>query len=88
MVEWMAAGPAAVAGLARKGRIAVGGDADLAVFAPDAGFVVDVARLHHKNPLSPYDGLALRGVVRETFLRGARVDFAEPRGRLLQRGAA
>ncbi|MFB7892316.1 allantoinase AllB [Microbacterium sp. NPDC056044] len=88
VVEWMSAAPAAVAGLARKGRIAVGGHADLAVFAPDAGFVVDVARLHHKNPLSPYDGRALRGVVRETFVRGERVDFAEPRGRLLRRGAA
>ncbi|MFE5407744.1 allantoinase AllB [Microbacterium sp. NPDC056569] len=88
VVEWMSARPAALAGLARKGRIALGFDADLSVFAPDAGFVVDVARLHHKNPLSPYDGRALTGVVRETFLRGERVDFAEPRGRLLRRDAA
>ncbi|HKP08755.1 MAG TPA: allantoinase AllB [Microbacterium sp.] len=88
VVEWMSARPAALAGLARKGGIALGFDADLSVFAPDAGFVVDVARLHHKNPLSPYDGRALSGVVRETFLRGGRVDFAEPRGRLLRRDAA
>ncbi|MFB7885856.1 allantoinase AllB [Microbacterium sp. NPDC056057] len=88
VVEWMSARPAALAGLARKGRIALGFDADLSVFAPDDGFVVDVARLHHKNPVSPYDGLALSGVVRETFLRGERVDFAEPRGRLLRRDAA
>lgn len=58
------------------------------MFAPEAGFVVDVARLHHKNPLSPYDGRVLTGVVRETFLRAERVDFAEPRGRLLRRDAA
>lgn len=88
VVEWMSARPAALAGLARKGGIALGFDADLSVFAPDAGFVVDVARLHHKNPLSPYDGRALSGVVRETFLRGARVGDAEPRGRLLRRDAA
>jgi allantoinase len=86
VVEWMSARPAAIAGLTRKGRIAVGHDADLSVFAPDSGFVVDATRLHHKNPLSPYDGRALTGVVRETFLRGERVDYIEPQGRLLRRG--
>jgi len=24
------------------------------VFAPDDAFVVDVARLHHRNPVTPY----------------------------------
>ena len=38
---WMSAGPAALAGLTGKGAIAVGGDADLVVFAPDEPFVVD-----------------------------------------------
>ena len=88
VVEWMSARPAALAGLARKGGIALGFDADLVVFAPDSEFVVDVHRLHHRNPLTPYDGRALSGVVRETFVRGRRVDFAEPGGRLLRRGAA
>lgn len=88
VVEWMSARPAALAGLTRKGDIALGFDADLVVFAPDGEFVVDVHRLHHRNPLTPYDGRNLSGVVRETFLRGRRVDFAEPRGRLLRRGAA
>ncbi|MGN6218420.1 MAG: allantoinase AllB [Microbacterium sp.] len=88
VVEWMSARPAALAGLTRKGKIALGFDADLSVFAPDSAYVVDVNKLHHKNPLTPYDGKALSGVVRETFLRGERVDFAEPRGRLIRRGAA
>jgi allantoinase len=88
VVEWMSARPAALAGLTRKGRIAPGFDADMSVFAPDGTLVVDVDRLHHKNPISPYDGRTLSGVVRETFLRGERVDFAEPRGRLVRRGAA
>ncbi|WP_405218512.1 allantoinase AllB [Agrococcus sp. Ld7] len=88
VVQWMSARPAALAGLTRKGTIAIGFDADLSVFAPDAAFVVDVQRLHHKNPLSPYHGRALSGVVRDTYLRGQRVDFEQPLGQLLRRGAA
>ena len=82
----MAAAPADRVGLTRKGRIAVGADADLAVLAPEESFVVDVARLHHKNQVSAYAGRTLRGVVRRTFLRGLETDDV-PRGRLLQRGA-
>ena len=37
----MAQRPAEIVGLARKGRIAPGCDADLVAFAPDAAFVVN-----------------------------------------------
>ncbi len=87
--RWMSAGPARLAGLAHKGLIAPGYDADLVAFAPDAGFVVDAATLHHKNPITPYAGRPLTGVVRSTWLRGRRVQVdgagAEPFGRLLTR---
>jgi allantoinase len=83
---WMARRPAEFAGLRRKGRIAPGYDADLCVFAPDAAQIVDVAALHHKNPVTPYAGAALTGAVRSTWLRGERIDPSEPRGRLLVRG--
>ena len=54
--------------------------------AKRGGFVVDVEGLHHKNPVSPYDGRELAGVVRGTWLRGRPIDFdAAPRGRLLTR---
>jgi allantoinase len=86
LVRWMAWRPAELAGFARKGRIALGYDADFAVFAPDAAFVVDPAALHHRNPVTPYQGRALAGVVRSTWLRGKQVDAATPRGRLLRRG--
>ncbi|WP_265522234.1 allantoinase AllB [Oerskovia flava] len=86
VVEWMSARPAALAGLTRKGAIAVGHDADLVVFEPDAAFVVDPARLHHKNPITPYADRALAGVVMTTFLRGHEVDLTRPAGRLLTRG--
>lgn len=86
VVGWMATAPAARVGLAGKGAIAVGADADLCVFAPDEELVVDVARLHHKNPLSAYAGRTLTGTVRQTWLRGTPIDLsAAPRGRLLRR---
>ena len=88
VVEWMSARPAAIARLQRKGQLAIGYDADFSVFAPDDTFVVDVHKLHHKNPISPYAGKALSGVVRSTYLRGEVLDLEKPTGRLLRRGAA
>ena len=87
VVGWMSRGPADQTGLTRKGRIAVGGDADFAVFAPDERQTIDAARLQHKNPITPYAGRQLSGVVRSTWLRGVRIDIGEPpRGRQLTRG--
>ncbi|MFG2088474.1 allantoinase AllB [Spirillospora sp. NPDC048824] len=89
VVRWTAEHPARQTGLRRKGRIALGHQADFCVFAPDDAFTVDVRRLHHRNRISPYDGRPLTGTVRATWLRGAQVDIAgEPRGRLLTRGEA
>ena len=87
VVRWMATGPARQAGLADRGRIAVGSQPDLVVFAPDEEFTVDPARLLHRNPVSAYAGRTLAGTVRHTWLRGTPIDIdAEPRGRLLTRG--
>src|SRR5581483_3789902 len=72
--RWMSANPARLAGLARtKGRIAVGADADLCIWDPDAELVVDPQRLQQRHKLTPYAGCRLRGVVRTTFVRGRRV---------------
>src|SRR6476469_3878441 len=89
VIRWMAENPARQVGLNAKGHIALGYAADLAVFAPDEAFIVDVAKLQHKNPVSAYDRRALAGVVRSTWLAGKRIDLDEdPRGRLLGRGMA
>ncbi|WP_238420451.1 allantoinase AllB [Gordonia sp. 'Campus'] len=86
VIEWMASKPADLAGLPTKGRIALGCDADFAIFEPESAQIVDVNRLHHKNPVSPYDGRALAGVVTGTWVRGQKVDFETARGRMLRRG--
>ena len=89
VVRWMAEQPARIVGLTRKGRIAPGGFADFAVFAPGQTFVVDPGRLHHRNPVTPYAGRTLTGVVRSTWLRGRPIELdGAPRGALLARGAA
>lgn len=70
VVRWMSRRPAQLAGLAKKGRIAPGFDADLAVFNPDATLEVSPDRLYYRHPISAYMGEKLRGVVTATFLRG------------------
>lgn len=86
VVGWMSANTAAFAGLGDRGGIAPGIRADLVVFAPEAEFTVDAARLRHKNPITAYQGRPLRGVVRATWLRGERLGDAAPSGALLERG--
>lgn len=87
VARWMAHGPAELAGLRHKGRIAVGCDADFVVFAPDETFVVEPDTLHHRHPVTPYAGQTLHGVVEQTWLRGRPVD-GNPSGRLLAREPA
>jgi len=84
VARWMAAGPAALAGVPGKGAIARGCDADLVAFDDTASFTVDPARLYHRHPVTPYAGRTLTGVVRRTWLRGQPAGPA-PSGRLLAR---
>lgn len=92
IVRWMSKAPAALAGLsAKKGAIAVGHDADLVLWDPDAEHTIDAATLEHKNKITPYQDRALKGAVMRTILRGETIyergkGFGTaPRGRFLRR---
>ncbi|MGI4755485.1 MAG: allantoinase AllB [Janthinobacterium lividum] len=71
IARWMSGAPAALAGLRQQvGGIEVGRDANFIVFDPDAEFVITDKVLHYRHKVSPYLGERLRGIVRETVLRG------------------
>jgi allantoinase len=92
LAQWLCAGPARLAGLGkRKGAIAVGCDADLAVWDAETSFRVEPSQLQHRHKMTPYAGRELVGIVEATFLRGAKVYergklAAAPAGKILLRG--
>jgi allantoinase len=65
--------PAKFVGLAHKGSIAAGNDADFAVFDTEARFHVEPGMIAHRHEVSPYIGMQLQGRVKETWLRGQQV---------------
>ena len=78
LAAWLATKPAELAGLTRKGRIAAGWAADLAVWAPTLPADTRAAACHHRHPgACPYVGLPLIGRVLETYVRGRLVFEAE-----------
>lgn len=77
IARWMCEATAKLVGLAsRKGSIRAGFDADFCAWDPNAEFVVDAARLQHKNKITPYQGKKILGAVRATFLRGEKIYHA------------
>ncbi|MCW2748546.1 MAG: allantoicase [Nocardioidaceae bacterium] len=72
---WMSRNTADIVGLTHKGRIAVGADADFAVYDTNAEFRIEATRLAHKNPLSAYDGLRFGGRIVRSVVRGDAIDI-------------
>ncbi len=82
--------PAQRFGLDRKGDIAVGLDADLALVDPARSWTVRAADSPSTQGYTPFEGIELAARVESTFLRGALIYdngaiVGPPRGRYLRR---
>jgi dihydropyrimidinase len=92
MVDVLSTTPARLFGLARKGAIEVGKDADVVLFDPAARRTIRAEDLHHTSDYTPYEGLNVAGSVRSVYLRGRAVvrdgTFVGHRGlgRFVERG--
>lgn len=74
VVEWMATRPALFAGLGeRKGRIAVGYDADICVFDDVCEYLISADMIKYRHRITPYEGRRVTGLIEKTFLRGREV---------------
>ncbi|WP_255025023.1 allantoinase AllB [Rhodococcus sp. GA1] len=78
---WMSRNTADLVGLGQKGRIAIGADADLAVYDTAIPFDIRADQLAHRNAISAFDGLSLGGRVTHTVVRGEVVDTERPNHR-------
>ncbi|MGI9079066.1 MAG: allantoinase AllB [Gemmatimonadaceae bacterium] len=93
VAQWMSRGPARIAGLSdRNGMIQAGCDANLVIWNPEAELRIDPAALHHRHKVTPYAGMALRGVVESTWLRGQCIyqqgeHRTPPFGKVISRGS-
>ncbi len=72
----------------RKGRLAVGSDADLALVDVQASTTLQSSDLFYRHQHSPYAGRTLRGRIKRTLVRGTTVFLdgkivTKPVGRLL-----
>ena len=70
LASLLADAPARLLGLARKGRIAPGMDADLVLVDREREWTLDATALQTRSGQSPYLGRTFRGLVRATLVRG------------------
>ena len=95
-VQLTATRHADIYGLARKGRIAPGCDADIALWDPDKRVTIDAAQLHDNTGYTPYAGRELKGWPVMVFSRGeliidqqsapGEIRAKRGRGRFIARG--
>jgi len=91
-VEITSTSPAKIFGLfPRKGTIAVGSDADVVIFDPNAEWTISVENHHMRADYNPYEGRTVKGVAETVLSRGdvvidKRTLVAQPgRGQYLRR---
>jgi len=60
-------------GMANKGEIAVGKDADIVLFDPKQKFTITQSKLHMNVDYTPFEGYELTGMPSQVFSRGMKV---------------
>lgn len=83
MVEVVSSTPARLFGLAGKGGIAPGMDADLVLLDPDERRTIAHADLSHSSDFTPFEGYPVVGAVRRVLVRGRAIGDAP--GRFIER---
>jgi dihydropyrimidinase len=74
LVEKCSTNPAKIMGLyPRKGVLAAGSDADIAVLDPEKRFTVDHTQMETGADWNPYQGMSLVGFAQHTFCRGKQI---------------
>jgi dihydropyrimidinase len=70
-VDLVSTTPAKIFGLyPQKGTIAIGSDADLAIWDPNVEMTLSAQTLHHRVDYTMYEGMRVRGVPQTVLLRG------------------
>ncbi|MBI5078707.1 dihydroorotase, partial [Candidatus Saganbacteria bacterium] len=69
-VEKLTSAPARILGLAGKGSLKIGADADVIIVDPKAEWVVDASKFASKSRNTPFNGWKLRGKVLYTIVGG------------------
>lgn len=70
LARWMCEAPARLYGMAGKGKVAAGFDADYVLADLASSRTIRNGELHTRVNWSPYDGWTLKGAVRKTIVRG------------------
>ena len=68
--QWTSQAPAALYGLATKGAIAIGKDADLVIWDPDKTVTYQGDDLHDNVGYNPWEGYRVTGWPEDVYLRG------------------
>ena len=73
LVKLMSENPANIYNISRKGKIAVGYDADFCLVDLNAEYTMHDSLTFCKSGWTPYDGMKFKGRVLQTFVRGQKV---------------
>lgn len=73
MVDVLSTSTAKIFGLADKGEIIVGKDADIVIFDPKQKFTITQKKLHMNVDYTPYEGMEVTGMPVEVYSRGKKV---------------